>query len=107
RGRWAARRALISLAYLLLLDGHLGEAEGGHTQEETPEVLAVAVRDCVARLDGQAGATSERHERRERRDPGEEAHSQSPFGIRFVALRERISPLPGASLMSFVSFWCA
>src|SRR5262245_14005222 len=48
--RWGrtARITLIGLANLLLLDGHLGEAQGGYPQEEAAEVLAVAVRDRIA-----------------------------------------------------------
>ena len=100
RRRWAARRALIGLAYLLLLDGHLGEAEGGHTQEETPEsTCRRGPRLC--RTAGWPGwRTSERHERRERRDPGEEAHF-SPLWVTVVALRDALEPDDGSLTHEF------
>ena len=59
RRRRTARRALVGLADLLLLDGHLGEAKRGHPQEEAPEVLPVAILDGIARVDRQAGAAGQ------------------------------------------------
>src|SRR5215510_11897201 len=66
RRRWTAGIALVGLADLFLLDRHLGEPERGHAQEEAAEVLAVAIRDRIARLDGETRAACERRGQRER-----------------------------------------